>query len=337
MKKTIKSILLFLVVTQIIFINTTSMASQEVSNTEKYTQLFDTVTYATYNNDSSFNLSNNNKLDSGFIGEFLVGFSKYSNNNDLLKNKDQQIKVLNENFDISFDEKDILYDNIEFKEYVGMKTMFTKKTSENNYQALGSIYIASGPISKLNNEELLNVIWVDKRIVISYKIDKNSEYGIKITDFTLHGELLMENELNDYFNSNFTEYVNTKLGFSLMFPSVFSHENIVENQTGISISTKDNSATLSVKCFANNSNLNAEEYSKVLRQENNTNIQINSNNQSVSMLNLKDDTFIFNMYIFNKDVVYQTEMTFNKKDFENFSMYSQYIINTFKVEGTSQG
>lgn len=328
--KTIKTWFLLL----IILFNMNNIYAKELS-VNNYQQLFDMVTYGAYNSDVLLNL-NNEVLSKEFVGEFLVGASNYTSNNNLLNNKEIQKEFIDSIFEINYDEKNLSTDNLSFREYIGMKIMHTKKISENTFQTIGSIYSASGSIDKLSNYELLNLVWLDKRIVINYKIDNNAKYGIKITDFTLHGELLMEKELNEYFNSNFTEYINSKLGFSIMFPSVFSHEDVIENQNGIFITTKDKTATLSVKCYSNNSNLSAEEYSNVLRQENN-NVHINSNNQSVSMLNIKNEDFVFNMYIFTKDIVYQTEMIFDKNNFEDFSMYTQYIINTFKTEEKSQG
>ena len=58
--------------------------------------------------------------------------------------------------------------------------------------------------------------------------------GYRVDGFSVGSELLMEVQLQDYTNTILVEYSNSKLGFSLLYPSLFQEANFTEDATGVS-------------------------------------------------------------------------------------------------------
>lgn len=301
-------------------------------------ELFDIVSYAAYHTaEAQVESTSGGVVNNAFLTAFLQAAAGYRNETTLLNDKEVQTKFLTETLQEKVEFS--LGDSKEFDGYFGLKAMTSKKLENGNFLILGTVYSAKNAFSKLSSKDILEVKWLDQRLLLELKKDSKSLYGYKLVDFSLHGELQMEEELHAYFESHLVDYVNSRMGFALQYPSVFSEKSIKESAEGIQASTAKKTAVMEVKTFSNTQSWTAEQYyTNMQATKPEANLMLDKENAKVSIYEVLDEnTLKFELSYFTEDNVYQVNYTFQKELAEDFGLYIQYLHNTFQVLGTEIG
>lgn len=315
-----------------------SVEANDLDKLKSAQTLLDIVSYAVYYTaDSQIESTSSGIVNQAFLNSFLKAAAKYNNASELLNNGEEQQKFLSETLQDKVEFSDAISETAET--YVGLKVMTSKKLQSGNHLLLGTIYIANDAFSALDNKDILNVKWLDKRIVVELKEDKSALYGYKVVDFSLHGELQMEEELNDYFVSHLIDYVNSRMGFAFQYPAIFNESSIKESADGIQASTAKKTASMEVKTFSNTQAWTAEQYFNNMRaSKTEANVIKDDEKAMVSIFEVLDEkTLKYELSLFTEKNVYQVSYSFQRELAEDFGLYIQYLHNTFQVLGTEIG
>lgn len=323
-----------------VFANTMlPVKAESLVNLKDVQMLLDMVTSAAYSSEESQSESlSGTGIDQSFVNGFLKAAAHYLHDESLLTDNAAQEALL----------KSVFTDNLEaigetaplkISNYVGVKVMTYKTLENGNISVIGTIYVADNAIDQLSITQLTKVNWLDRRIVITLQPDDASSYRYKVVDYSLNGELQVEAELNDYFVTHLIDYVNTRMGFSFQYPSVFEEKSIKESDDGISANNGDGTATMSVSAFANTENWTANTfYQTSTKSQKNATVKMYEDTNMVSVFTAIDNEKLsYSLYLFTEQNVFQVTYTYVKDLAADFGLFIQYLHNTFHLLSTEIG
>lgn len=322
---------LIIIMTLVLFIHPV-YAEQKVLDSDSFIQtIIDIVTAASVSSEQVLNDGQNDVgLNKKFINNFISYGSKYLNDESLLTDSSKQSKLMSDVFidKINLSEK---INGEKTKDYIGAKIISYKKCDDGTIKVLASIYTAPNRIDLLNMQEMLKLRWNDKRIVIGLVENDNSPFKYNICDFSLSAELAFENEVEEYFNNNYFDYINSRFGFAIQIPKSFESD-LQEVDSGIVSKSIDKKAKLSIKAFSNQESWNANGYYNTIKSDTSSFIELHKDLNMVTQLSVKDDDLlIYTASLFTDQNVYQVTLEFNKSQFKDYSLSLEYIKNTFRV------
>jgi len=334
----LKKIFALLSLIMLLFTNSAPAYAEAIPHQNEVQPLLDMVTSAAYNNKEAQEESSGNGLNQPFVSSYLQAAAAQTGNAALLEDSAAQSEFLKKTLVPDLEAAGKLA-KPEAGEYLGMQIMTQKKMEDGSLKIIGTLYTAENMLNKLDTKGLTKVKWLDKRIVIGLSPDSTSEYQYKVSDISLQGELLMEEEQNKYFETHLVDYVNTRMGFSFQYPALFVESSIQETDDGISASNEKGTASMQVKTFSNTENWTAESfYNTTVSSKPEAVVKRIEGNESVSVFEaLDDNTLVYHLYLFTPENVYQVSYTFKKELAQEFGLYIQYLQNTFQVLGTEIG
>lgn len=305
--------------------------AETINSIDSARELIDLVSNAAISSETS----TQNKSDVGdfnpkFISNFIAITAKYLDDNILLDDKEKQGQLLSECFAENITIPETVSSNTS-NDYIGAKIMFMKEYGDNSVKIVASIYSAPDRIDKLQIQDMPQLHWMDKRIVLGLVKNSNSRYGYSITDYSLSGELSMENEIEEYFQNNYFEYINSTFGFSMQLPTAFE-SGISETEDGIKSTDNNSGTSLFVKTYENKEHWTAKSFYDSLIASGNKYAKLFEETNVVTEYEIKDDkTLIYKAYLFSDKNVYFANIEFDKSEFENYSLNFEYLKNTFMV------
>ena len=305
--------------------------AETINSIDSARELIDLVSNAAISSETS----TQNKSDVGdfnpkFISNFIAITAKYLDDNILLDDKEKQGQLLSECFAENITIPETVSSNTS-NDYIGAKIMFMKEYGDNSVKIVASIYSAPDRIDKLQIQDMPQLHWMDKRIVLGLVKNSNSRYGYSITDYSLSGELSMENEIEEYFQNNYFEYINSTFGFSMQLPTAFE-SGISETEDGIKSTDNNSGTSLFVKTYENKEHWTAKSFYDSLIASGNKYAKLFEETNVVTEYEIKDDkTLIYKAYLFSDNNVYFANIEFDKSEFENYSLNFEYLKNTFMV------
>ena len=305
--------------------------AETINSIDSARELIDLVSNAAISSETS----TQNKSDVGdfnpkFISNFIAITAKYLDDNILLDDKEKQGQLLSECFAENITIPETVSSNTS-NDYIGAKIMFMKEYGDNSVKIVASIYSAPDRIDKLQIQDMPQLHWMDKRIVLGLVKNSNSRYGYSITDYSLSGELSMENEIEEYFQNNYFEYINSTFGFSMQLPTAFER-GISETEDGIKSTDNNSGTSLFVKTYENKEHWTAKSFYDSLIASGNKYAKLFEETNVVTEYEIKDDkTLIYKAYLFSDNNVYFANIEFDKSEFENYSLNFEYLKNTFMV------
>ncbi len=210
---------------------------------------------------------------------------------------------------------------------------------ENGIQIIGELYWAEQPIQSLSQAEYDKVQWLDERAIYSFQKDAGALNGFRLTGFSVGSELNMEMAMQGYFDEILVEYVNTRLGFSVQYPSLFDDELLVEDEDGLSAKLADGSASFFAKRVDNVSNAELHDYLNVIADAiPGAKAQINDEfRYGTVAYTTEDGSSVFDIYVVTDKYIYQTELSYQASLADRFALYCAYLENTFMVDEVSVG
>ena len=258
---------------------------------------------------------------------------------DMLTNTQQQAEYLGKVFSAKLPELEPAVPMEPANGYIGFfpKTVNTMVESD-SVQIIGEMYWADRPMKQLADAEYQQVQWLESA-VFTFQSDTTALNGFRLTGFSLGKELNMELAMEDYFGRLLVEYVNNSLGFSVHYPSVFPDDLLVEDQDGLSTELPDGSASFFAKRVDNVNNANLQDYVNVIANGlTDAQAQIDEKLQCATIVYTTEEGFTaFDIYVVTDRYIYHAELSYQTSLASQFSMYCEYLKNTFTVNEVSVG
>lgn len=281
-------------------------------------------------------------LTPAFIASFfncgLTADPSLGLNEGMLTNTEQQTAALTHFFAAKLPALESIAKTLPGNGYIGFMSVEMNALDADNMQLLGEVYRADKPMAQMTPDDYQNVQWLD-RAVFSFRKDAAAYQGQRLTGFAVGTELSTGDAIQAYTDSILVEYINTTLGFSVLYPSVFTDEMLVEDGDGVSARLPDDSVSFFVRRTQNATAANLAEYTGVIAQGiPGAKYALNEAvNYATIMYNTQDGYTVFDMYIITDKYIYQAELSFLKNLAYTYQMYTAYLENSFAVDEVSMG
>lgn len=210
--------------------------------------------------------------------------------------------------------------------------------TDGTIQIVGETYIADKPLGQMSDEELVSVRWLD-RAIFTFQSDSSALNGFRLMGFSSGTELNMEAVMQGYFEEIVVEYVNTKLGFTLLYPAVFDDDMLKEDDSGVSAELPDKSAAFFARRIDNTDKSELKSYVEVIAgglKGAKSSISEELNCGTVSYLT-DDGYIVFDVYVVTEKYIYQAELRYQKGLSKDYSMYNAYLENSFVADDVAAG
>lgn len=259
---------------------------------------------------------------------------------DMLTNTDAQSAYLGKVFAAKLPALTAITQTAPGSDYIGFQPVYPHDTDNGagDVQIIGELYRASKPMSQMSDAEYKDIQWLD-RAVYSFRADATAMNGYRLTGFSVGSELNMEEAMQTYTEKILVEYFNTTLGFSILYPSVFTDDMLVEDGDGVSAKLPDDSVSFFVKRTENATAANLADYINVIAQG--IPGAKATLNEAFSYATVAYDTqegyAVFDMYIITDKYIYQAELSYKQGLASTYQMYTAYLENSFAVDEVSVG
>lgn len=271
-------------------------------------------------------------LTQPFVSAFFTIGQKYENvgmTADMLQNPDQQAAYLGKIFAANVPALSVINADNQIDGYIGFQPLSLNTGKDSGQvQVIGEMYWAADRIENLNEEQRKSVEW-DESAVFTFQTDLNALNGMRLTSFSIGSEINMDEASQDYFDAVMVEYENSNLGFSIMYPSVFTDDTIVEESNGISAKMPDSSATFFAHRDVNKDVVNLQSYvASVQTQGSEVTFQDDIDTATESYTT-SDGISVYNVYIVTDGYIYQAQLTYRQDLARTYGVYTSYLVNSF--------
>ncbi|MEG0493549.1 MAG: hypothetical protein RR696_10145 [Clostridia bacterium] len=258
---------------------------------------------------------------------------------EMLTNTDAQANLLRQIFAAQIPQLEPVVVTDDVNGYIGFHPVMVNNAAENGgIQIIGEIYLSSNGAAAATEMDFAKVEWLD-RAVFSFKSDATALNGFRLEGFSIGTELNVEAAMQSYFEEIVVEYVNANLGFTVLYPAVFTDDMLVEDANGVSAKMADGSISFFAKRIENTNGASLQDY---------VNIVADGITDSVARVDeeLKfgtvsyttaDGYSVHDVYILNDRYIYQAELSYLVSLSDQYSMYNAYLINSFMVDDVSVG
>ena len=222
--------------------------------------------------------------------------------------------------------------------HIGFQPVTVNAGTDSDLQIIGELYWGARAMSQMTDADYADIQWLD-RAVFSFRADANAAFGYLLTGFSVGSELDIEEAMQNYTDSILVEYINTALGFSVLYPSVFTDDMLVEDGDGVSAKLPDDSLNFFVKRAPNSANANLADYISVIANGiTNAKATLNEAFSSATVTyNTEEGYTVFDVYIITDKYIYQAELSYRKELASTYQMYTAYLENSFAVDAVSVG
>ena len=259
---------------------------------------------------------------------------------DMLTNTDAQAAYLGKVFAAKLPALETIAQTEPVSGYIGFQPVYPHITDSaaGDVQIIGELYWAAKPMSQMSAADYKDIQWLD-RAVYSFRVDATAMNGYRLAGFSVGSELNMEEAMQTYTEKILVEYINTTLGFSVLYPSVFTDDMLVEDGDGVSAKLPDDSVSFFVKRTENTTAANLADYIDVIAKG--ITGAKSKLNEAFSYATVSYDTqegySVFDMYIITDKYIYQAELSYKQDLASTYQMYTAYLENSFAVDEVSVG
>jgi hypothetical protein len=224
------------------------------------------------------------------------------------------------------------------EDYIGFLPVYAETAEDGNFYLMGELYRGPKAIDQMTTEDYKYLFWIEPAI-FTLQPDSAARGGYLIDGFSVESMLIMELQLQDYNNRILVEYSNSKLGFSLLYPSLFKEANFTENANGASAVTADSSASFMVKREENTAGIGLSGYATQMAEAAaDARLTVNDMfNYATVAYETADGTSVFSVYFVTDKYIYEAQMTYPTDQSVTYSMYTLYLENSFVVDEVSVG
>ena len=222
--------------------------------------------------------------------------------------------------------------------YIGFQPVTVSTVEDGDVQLIGELYWGAKAMRDMSDADYRNIQWLD-RAVYTLREDAAALNGYRVTGFSVGAELNMEEAIQTYTESILVEYINTTLGFSILYPSVFTDDMLVESDDGVSAAMPDGSVSFFVRRVENADHTDLSDYIDVIANgiEGATSALHPEFSSADVTYDTEDGNTVFDIYIVTDKYVYQAELKYKKELAYTYEMYTSYLENSFAVDAVSVG
>lgn len=222
--------------------------------------------------------------------------------------------------------------------FIGFHPVSVKNGADGaSVQIIGEMYLADKPMREMTEAEYANIELID-RAAFTFEQDATAMNGFRLTGFSVGTDLALEEVMQVYDEEICVEY-ESKLGFSLLYPSVFTDDLLVENEDGVSAELADGSASFFAKCVPNANGDSLTDYVSIVANGITNSVStVDEELQCGTVTYTTEDGFtVFDVYVVTEDAIYQAELRYQTALANQFVIYNSYLKNSFAVNELSQG
>jgi len=222
--------------------------------------------------------------------------------------------------------------------YIGFQPVLVNGgTDGQSVQIIGEIYQASKPMRAMTEADYTAITWLE-RAVFTFQSDASALNGFRLTGYSVGTDLSIEEAMQGYFAEIAVEY-ESNLGFTLLYPSVFEDELLVEDEYGVSAKLADGSASFFAKRMANENGATLADYVGIIANGITGSIStVNEEMEYGTLTYTTDEGYVvFDVFIVTDQYIFQAELSYLASLMSEYSMYTSYIENSFVVSELSQG
>ncbi|HNX61278.1 MAG TPA: hypothetical protein PKN45_01455 [Candidatus Limiplasma sp.] len=321
-----------------------TQAAAKVSDFDALVPFMDLVGSAAENTGDEPEVIGNEEttLSTAFLAAFFnIGLTSDASlgiTENMLSDTDKQTVYLGKYFSAQLPALEKIAKTEPINGYIGFQPVTVNTAEDGQVQLIGELYWGSKPMRQMQPADYQDIQWLD-RAIYTFQPDSTAQNGYRLTGFSVGSELNMEDAMQTYTDSILVEYVNTNLGFSILYPSVFTDEMLVEDDNGVSASLPDGSVSFFVRRTDNASNANLTDYINVIANGipgAKSNIQTEFSSGTVAYSTDEGKT-VFDVYIVTDKYIYQAELSYKQELASTYSMYTSYLDNSFAVDEVSVG
>lgn len=257
---------------------------------------------------------------------------------DTMNDPAAQTKLLGSIFAAQLPKTEVVVPAQPVTQYVGFKPVTVNTTGEaGTLQIVGEMYMAPKPIQQLADEEFAQVLWID-RAIFTFRGDVDAYAGYRLMSFATGLELGVEEEMQTYSESIVVEYVNTNLGFMVLYPSVFTDELLVEDANGVSAALPDGSVSFFARRSDNTEGVKlADHVSAAAAGFSGALIDVNEELCYGAVSCIADGYAVYDVYVVTDQHIYQAQLKYLTTLMSEYSMYNSYLLNSFGVDELAAG
>ncbi|MCE5342857.1 MAG: hypothetical protein LLF96_04610 [Eubacteriales bacterium] len=275
---------------------------------------------------------------SAFFNNGLTADATLGITTDILTDTAKQAAFLGNTFAAQLPTLETIAQTLPISGYIGFQPVTVNAVDAGDVQIIGELYWGTKPMRDMAEADYHDIQWLD-RALYTFRADAAAMNGYLLTGFSVGSELNMEDAMQSYTESILVEYINTSLGFSILYPSVFTDDQLIETEDGVSAALPDGSLSFFVRRVANSDNTNLADYINVIANGitgAKAILHEEFNSASVTY-DTEDGNTVFDVYIVTDKYVYQAELTYRKDLASTYNMYTAYLENSFAVDEVSVG
>ena len=275
---------------------------------------------------------------SAFFNNGLTADASLGVTTDMLTDTAQQSAFLGKYFSAQLPTLETIAQTQPINGYIGFQPVTVNTGDDSDVQLVGELYWADKPMREMSEADYRNIQWQD-RAVYSFRQDGTAANGYRLTGFSVGSELNMDEAMQTYTESILVEYINTSLGFSVLYPSVFTDDMLVEDDDGVSAALPDGSVSFFVKRADNATNANLADYIGVIAdgiEGAQATLQETFSSATLTY-DTEDGNTVFDVYIVTDKYIYLAELSYKQELASTYSMYTAYLENSFAVDAVSVG
>ncbi len=222
--------------------------------------------------------------------------------------------------------------------YIGFQPVLVNSGADGqSVQIIGEIYLADKPMRQMTDADYTAITWIE-RAVFTFQNDSSALNGFRLAGYSVGTDLSIEEAMQGYFEEIAVEY-DSKLGFTVLYPSAFSDELLVEDEYGVSAVLNDGSASFFAKRAENPNGASLADYVNVVANGISGSIaNVYEDMQYGTVAYTTEDGYaVFEVYIVTSSYIYQAQLSYLTSLMSEFGMYNAYLENSFVVNELSQG
>ena len=275
---------------------------------------------------------------SAFFNNGLTSDASLGITEDVLADTAKQQAFLSKGFAAQLPTLEVIAKTNPISGYIGFQPVTVSTLESGEVQIIGELYWGNVAMRSMTDTDYHDIQWLD-RAVYTLREDATGMNGYRLTGFAVGSELNMEAAIQTYAESILVEYINTQLGFSILYPSIFTDEMLVENEEGVSAALPDGNVAFFVRRIANTDSANLADYIGVIANGiPGAKATIHEELSAATVTYTTEDGMtVFDDYIVTDKYIYQAELSYRTNMTSTYSMYTSYLENSFSVDEVSMG
>ena len=225
----------------------------------------------------------------------------------------------------------------ELNGYIGFQPVTVNTIDGESVQIIGEMYLADKAMREMKESDFVNIDWIDRAVFVFQK-DASAYNGFRITGFSVGTDLTYEAAMLAYDEEITVEY-ESKLGFMLLYPSLFTDDMLVEDESGVSAQLPDSSAAFFAKRMDNENGATLADYVGIIANGITGSVStVNEEMQYGTVSYTTDEGYVvFDVFIVTDQYIFQAELTYQTALVAEYGMFNAYLENSFVVNELSQG